>query len=294
MAAGAPPGAGQGRERHPADSGLEGSLDADAALLEQAVREAGGIAMRFFRKDPRRWDKGEDNPVSEADIAIDRQLREALAGPRPHYGWLSEESADDKSRLDRRAVWIVDPIDGTRAFLEGRPQFSISVALVLDGVPVLAAVYAPAVGELYQAAAGRGATLNGRPIRVSARPDLRGARILTTRSVFNRMRKLADLPEAESHYRNSIAYRLALTASGSFDASITLSEKSEWDVAAGDLIVREAGGLVSDAWGGDLPYNQPLPVHRTLIAAAPQLHAPLLHAAGLEMERRRLSPHDED
>lgn len=260
------------------------TLQADAALLEAAVREAGAIAMSFFRQDPKTWDKGDDDPVSEADLAIDRQLRDALAGNRPDYGWLSEESADDKSRLDRRAVWIVDPIDGTRAFVQGREHFSVSVALSLDGAPVLAAVYAPATEEFYAAASGGGATCNGAAIRVSDRPELRSARILTSRGIFNRLRRQAEMPDADWFYRNSIAYRLVLAAAGRYDASVTLSEKSEWDVAAGDLIVREAGGLATDMRGRRLVYNQPLPRLDSIVAAPPGLHGDLMTAIARERE----------
>ncbi len=267
-------------------------LDRDAALLEQAVREAGEIAMRFFRQSPKRWDKGEDDPVSEADLAIDVQLRAALADARPDYGWLSEESVDDKTRLDRRAVWIVDPIDGTRAFLDGRTHFSISVALVLDGQPVLAAVHAPAEDEFYAAALGGGATCNGQPIAVSARAGLRESRLLTSRGIFNRLKHHADMPGADWFHRSSIAWRLALAASGAYDASITMTQKSEWDVAAGDLLVREAGGLATDMKGAELVYNQPLPRLDSIIAAPPQLHAPLLAAIAVELAQRRLDPAD--
>jgi len=263
-------------------------LREDAALLEEAVRAAGEIAMRFFGKGPKSWDKGEDDPVSEADIAIDEQLQEVLRTARPGYGWLSEESVDDKSRLDRRAVWIVDPIDGTRAFLDGRKHFSISVALVLDGVPVLGAVHAPAAEGYYAAAAGAGATCNGRAIRVSTRPDFAKSRILTTRSTFRALQRSLEMPGADWVYRNSIAYRLALAASGKFDASVTLTEKSEWDVAAGDLIVREAGGRVTDLEGAEQVYNQPLPRLTHMIAAPPQLHEPLRQAAAEEVRKYRL------
>ena len=263
-----------------------GALQADAQLLAAAVREAGTIAMSFFRQDPKTWDKGDDDPVTEADLAIDRHLREALSGARPDYGWLSEESADDKSRLDRRAVWIVDPIDGTRAFVQGREHFSISVALTLDGAPVLAAVFAPATDEFYAASAGHGATCNGTTIRVSDRPDLSSARILTSRGIFNRLRHHAEMPDADWFYRNSIAYRLVLAAAGRYDASVTLSEKSEWDVAAGDLIVREAGSVATDMRGKPLVYNQPLPRLDSIVAAPPQLHGPLMTAIGRELAAR--------
>lgn len=263
-------------------------LAEDAVLLERAVRAAGDIAMRFYGNKPKTWDKGDDHPVSEADIAIDQHLRAALHETRPGYGWLSEESVDDKTRLDRRAVWIVDPIDGTRAFLDVRKHFSVSVALVLDGTPVLAAVHAPAAEGYFAAAAGAGATCNGRPIRVSARKDFAQSRILTTRSTFRALQHRLDMPGADWVYRNSIAYRLALAASGRFDASVTLTEKSEWDVVAGDLLVREAGGRVTDLEGAEQAYNQPLPTLSHMIAAPPQLHERLRQAAAEEVRRYRL------
>ena len=170
--------------------------------------------------------------------------------------------------------------------MQGREHFSISVALTLDCVPVLAAILAPATGEFFTAVAGQGAVCNGAAIRVSTREDLRRSRILTSRGIFNRLRHHADMPDADWFYRNSIAYRLALAASGQYDASVTLSEKSEWDVAAGDLIVREAGGLSTDMRGGALVYNQPLPRLDSIVAAPPQLHAPLMAAIGKELAAR--------
>src|SRR6266436_402207 len=150
---------------------------ADHALLVAAVREAGALAMRHFRTDVKVWEKQDGTPVSDADIAVNMHIQRRLSEARPHYGWLSEETESDPARLACRSVWVVDPIDGTRAFLQGVPHFCHAVALVEDGRPVAAALYNPAVDEFYEAVAGQGARLNGRPIQVSDRREIHGCRM---------------------------------------------------------------------------------------------------------------------
>jgi myo-inositol-1(or 4)-monophosphatase len=249
---------------------------ADAALLRDAVREAGALAMRHYHSGLKSWDKNYNDPVSEADIAIDRLLHARLAEARPAYGWLSEETADSKDRLSRPWTWIVDPIDGTRAFIQQRPEFAVAAALVHDGKPVLAAIFNPATDQFFFAAAGQGAEMNGRAIRVSDHQGLARARFMGGKKWFEHHGGHRRAPDATFAYRNSIAYRMALVANGEFEAALSAGEKSDWDLAAADLLVREAGGLVTSPSGKTFTYNGPRTRHADLIAAAPGVHAELV------------------
>lgn len=249
----------------------------DHDLLMAAVREAGALALSHFEAGVTAWDKMPDHPVSEADLAVDRLLHERLVAARPGYGWLSEESVDDPRRLDCRRVWIVDPIDGTRAFVARRPEFSVCAALVEDGLPVLAAVFNPATAEFFAAAAGQGATLNGLKIHASRRDDLAKARLLASKSRhFKTAAWEAAAPGASFSYRNSIAYRMALVAAGRFETAISLTEKADWDIAAADLIVREAGGQATTTAGAAFRFNQPRPIHPNVITSGPGVHHQIL------------------
>ncbi len=247
----------------------------DMPLLLEAVREAGTLALKFFRDGVKSWNKQPNDPVSEADLAVDNLLRERLLATRPGYGWISEESANQAASAGN-ATWVVDPIDGTRAFIAGKPEFAVSVALLAANRPVLAAIYNPATDEFFQAAEGAGAQLNGKPIRASGHGTLAEARLLASRRTFDRHGWLARVGRAEFEHRNSIAYRMALVADGRFDAAISLSEKSDWDVAAADLLVREAGGRVGTADGKALVYSAERHRHPTVIAAGPWLHDELV------------------
>ena len=208
--------------------------DDDAVLLETTVREAGKIARRFFGGENKNWKKSDGTPVSEADLEVNRFLKEQLRAARPDYGWLSEESEDDPARLAAQKVFVVDPIDGTAAILRGEPHFTICVAVVNDHDSAAAAVYNPLTDEFFAAAKGRGATLNGKPIAVSAREALEGCRILvrptlTAQSIW----RSNPWPKMHEEDRCSAAYRLVLVAAGIFDATISLTSKCDWDLAAG-------------------------------------------------------------
>ena len=247
-------------------------LHEDSIILEAAVREAGALALGHFFARPRVWSKTDSTPVSEADLAVNRLLECRLAGARPAYGWLSEESADRPSRLDAGRVWIVDPIDGTRAFVDGRPYWSLSVALIENGVPVLGAVYAPALNEYYAACRGLGTWRNRRRVHASHHTGLEGCRILSGKHFFAPGKWRRPWPDMTISHRNSVAYRMALVAAGRFDAVLAPSPKNEWDLAAGDLLLREAGAVVTDMRGAALNYNNPAPRRSGLVAAAPALH----------------------
>ncbi len=258
----------------PADPEIE-TLAADARAI---VRDAGAIALDYFGARPNRvWDKGgAQGPVSEADLAVDAFLRDRLGALTPGYGWLSEETEDDLSRLEAPRVWTVDPIDGTRAFVRGRPHFTIAVALVEAGRPLLGIVYAPALDEMYEAILGGGARLNESAISVTTREQLAGSRILMHRQLLFSRRWTAPWPEVATDMVNSIAYRIALVAAGRFDACLTLNPKSDWDIAAAELILREAGGRMTTHEGKGYVYNRRRPRHRDVVAAGPALHARLI------------------
>lgn len=253
---------------------------ADTALLEDAVREGGAIAKTFLTGQNKIRRKTDGSPVSEADLAVDRFLTGRLRPARPEYGWLSEETEDDPTRLSARRVFIVDPIDGTVAFLKGRPHFAISAAVVEGEAPVAAAVYNPLTEECFTAARGAGARLNGRPIRVSARENLEGCRLLASKATLrDPCWAGAPWPPMVIETPNSIAYRIALVACGAFDAAITLAATHDWDLAAADLIVREAGGLISSHEGNVLRYNRADANQPSVVAAGRALHEAILSRA---------------
>ncbi|MBB5752111.1 3'(2'),5'-bisphosphate nucleotidase CysQ [Prosthecomicrobium pneumaticum] len=246
----------------------------DLLLIAAAAREAGAIALRYFRNNPRRWTKGVSSPVTEADIAVDDFLSARLRAARPDYGWLSEETADGPERLDRARVFVVDPIDGTRGFIEGDRRWTVSIAVVEHGRPVAAALYAPALDELFEARTGGGATLGGRPLALATPPALDAAHIAGPR----RQAKL--LGTRAPDFVPSLAYRIALVATGRIDVAIAGPNAQDWDIAAADLIVAEAGGLLADLDGAPPRYNRSDPRHPALVAAAPALQHAVAAALG--------------
>lgn len=244
--------------------------------LVRSVTEAGKIALKFYHGEVKSWEKNPGDPVSEADLAIDTYLKETLLAAHPDYGWLSEETVDDPSRLNKERVWIVDPIDGTRSFIAGKPEFTVSAALVENGKPVCAALLNPVTEEFFQAVIGEGATLNGKKLICSDKTDLDGARLLASRKAFEWHNWLEDAPNAKFDHLNSIAYRMAVVASQDYHASLSLSAKSDWDIAAADLILSEAGGLSTTSRNEALIYNQKDPVHETVISSGAALHPVLM------------------
>ena len=219
---------------------------------------------------------GGQGPVTDADLAIDAMLRDTLTAARPDYGWLSEETADTSERLSRSRVFIVDPIDGTRAFIDGQQGFSHVLSVVQDGQPCAAVVHLPLPGLTYAAARGRGTTLNGKPVTVSPRARVAGAQVLAAKPQLHPDLWPGGAPEVERHFRPSLAWRLGLVAEGRFDAMLTLRSTWHWDIAAGSLLVTEAGGIVSDAQGKALHFNSAQPFADGIIAAGPALHAGLV------------------
>jgi myo-inositol-1(or 4)-monophosphatase len=253
---------------------------ADLVLLEAAVRDAGQIARSFFGGSYKRWNKDKGSPVTEADLAVDRFLNERLRAARPDYGWLSEETDDDPARLDAGAVFIVDPIDGTVGFLKGRPHFTICAAVARDGRPVAGVVYNPMLEECYTAHSGAGAFRNGTPIHVGQREQIEGCRMLGDKAMLTHAAwntpPNRPWPPMEIETRSSAAYRVVLVADNSFDATLALSAKRDWDLAAADIILSEAGGVLTTHDGSALRYNRPDTLHPSVVGANPVLHARLL------------------
>jgi myo-inositol-1(or 4)-monophosphatase len=257
----------------------------DLALLTGAARAAGKIAMRFWRQSPQVWDKPGQGPVTEADLAVNDMLSNVLRGARPDYGWLSEESPDDAVRLTTQRQFIIDPIDGTRAFIAGEEIFAHSLAVAEGGRVVAGVVYLPARDRLYTATLEGAALCDGEPIRASDRAGTEGASLLATASTLAPDQWPRGVPEVRRVFRSSLAYRMCLVAEGRYDGMVTLREAWEWDIAAGDLIARRAGARVTDQSGAALQFNAARPLATGVIAASQGLHATLME---------RLKPTDAD
>jgi myo-inositol-1(or 4)-monophosphatase len=244
----------------------------DAALLTDTVRAAGALAQSLFRTELKNWIKGASSPVSEADIAVNDLLETRLRSATPDYGWLSEESADDEARLGKPLVWIVDPIDGTRAYLAGREDWCVSVALVADATPVLAAVFAPASDEFFFAMRGQGARRNDKPVFATAGSDLDFSRMAGPKPLVQRLSPSSD--EITLHPRiGSLALRLCRVAEGSLDAAFAGGQSRDWDLAAANLIVQEADGRMTTLSGDAIEYNRREVTHGVLVAAGHDRHA---------------------
>jgi myo-inositol-1(or 4)-monophosphatase len=254
--------------------GTETSKLRDA--LEIVMREAGELARVTSRGEFKRWTKGADqSPVSEGDIAVNNFLRARLGALAPQAGWLSEETEDDLAGRTVQSAWIVDPIDGTRAYIAGFPDWTISVALVEDGRPRLAALYAPVTDEMFLGAAGAGATRNGVAMAASSGVELSGAKLAGPKRYLDRLAGLSPdtLPQPKVH---SLALRLTRVAHGGIDIAFASSGSHDWDLAAADLLVHEAGGAMTDLTGRPLRYNQPHTAHNALIAAGGARHGTLI------------------
>jgi myo-inositol-1(or 4)-monophosphatase len=251
--------------------------ETDRALLVAAVEEAAALANSFFYKaDVEAWDKSPNNPVSEADLAVNALLNQRLRGARPDYGWLSEETADNPERLAKRRVWIVDPIDGTRDFLRGRTGWAVSVALIEDGVPVLGALGAPARDQFFVAEAGRGAWMNDRRLAVSDCGEIGHCRLPADPGTVAAKWWPEPWGRLTVEKPNGLALRIAKVASDEADAFFEGRPMGEWDIAAAALVLSEAGGTISDRDGLPLRFNKSDPKLRGVVAATPPLHAEVL------------------
>lgn len=266
-------------------------LTEEANLVQHVTEEAGRIALSYFvRGRIHQWDKSPDNPVSEADMAVDEFLRTTLMQNRPGYGWLSEETEDQPERLRCGRLWIVDPIDGTKDFLAGGENWGISVALVQDQKPVIAAFYAPVKNAFYFAQRGKGATMNGKPIAVSCNATLDEARMMGDPAAFKHTSPFWPVPWPKGMHTeqaNSIALRICQIADGQFDCCVTLRPKNDWDVAAADLILEEAGGLLTTGDQERLLFNRKKPLHAHIVASCPNLIPSIMERVTPALEKWR-------
>lgn len=253
----------------------EADWQADLELIRDAARQAAEIAHGFFRQSPEVWWKNEGrSPVSAADFAANDRLQALLTAARPGYGWLSEETDDDAARLDRETVFVVDPIDGTRAFINGDERWCVSVAVVHRGRPVAGVLAAPALGEEFIAHAGGDAIKNGERIEVSAE---RGSHLVLAADEAQVKAFASPFREEIERVRHvpSLAYRLAMVADGRLDGTVVKRNSHDWDLAAADLIVECAGGALTDLSGNRLIYNRPAVSHGMLLAGTAHARASL-------------------
>jgi myo-inositol-1(or 4)-monophosphatase len=253
-----------------------GAFGREREVAVRAAREAGAIVRGYYAGEITAHEKRPDSPVTAADLEANRRIREILTAAFPADGWLSEETADSAERLGRRRVWVIDPLDGTKEFIQRIPEFCVCVALVEAGRPVVAVEYNPAADRLWVAVRGEGTTVNGAPARVSATARVPDAVVLASRSEDKRGEW--DPFKGRVHVRltGSVAFKLAELATGAGDATFTLTPKNEWDICAGTLLVEEAGGRVTALDGTPLVFNQPSPLRPGMIASNGHLHAGLL------------------
>jgi myo-inositol-1(or 4)-monophosphatase len=261
-----------------------------AAAIIDAAHGAGTLALAFYRPDEetsaRMFHKDGGSPVTEADYLVDRYLSERLRSLVPQAGWLSEESEDNLARLSKDQLLVIDPIDGTRAFMRGKPGWAIAIALIAQGRPQIGIVHAPALGETYAAVRGAGAFLNGKAIAVSKRAAFgEGARIAAPAFVAERLRQAGLVFDLQPRI-SSLALRIINVASGALDAGYASGHANDWDIAAADLILEEAGGRLTSLDGREIIYNRKETSHGPLIAAPVQLHAEA-NAAAVAASRER-------
>lgn len=252
-------------------------MERELTLLVKAVREAGARALDLARNGFDVHTKQDRSPVTTADLEVNRIIMNMQRAHFPEDGWLSEESPDDKKRLERPRVWIVDPIDGTKAFVNRMPEFCISVALTEQGQPVLAAIFNPSTDELFTTVKGHGLHINGVPVSTQEVHDPPVVMVSPWELRSGRWSDLDGVVRCQPMY--SIANALALVAAGRVQATITAEPENEWDLAAGVLLIEEGGGVIDDAAGKPFVFNQPTPRFRGVVAvsaqADPQLHRTL-------------------
>ncbi|HEX8470080.1 MAG TPA: 3'(2'),5'-bisphosphate nucleotidase CysQ, partial [Brevundimonas sp.] len=233
---------------------------------------AGELSLQLRRRGLSVEHKANHSPVSNADLALDALLTDRLRAARPDYGWLSEETADTSERLSKERIFVVDPIDGTVAYMKNKPWWCVPIAVVENGHPVAAVIHVPSLNETFEATLGGGARLNGRAISPSDTDDLDDASVLADAKLMERPEWPEPWPPMRYEKRNALAYRMALVAAGMFDAAIAMGPKWDWDVAAGQLIATEAGAKVTDHLGRPWLFNRPDPRQTSLVCSAPALH----------------------
>ncbi|MFP6717749.1 MAG: 3'(2'),5'-bisphosphate nucleotidase CysQ [Alphaproteobacteria bacterium] len=251
-------------------------LESDLAVALDAARAGGIVAKSFFRGDFEVREKKPGDPVSDADIAVNQEIISIIRTSRPQDIIISEELPLPPQRINARRAWIIDPIDGTKSFIDGIAEFAISIALVCDQEPIAAAVYNPITDQLFDAVKGGGTRLNGENATTSETAALPAVVLGTSKTELRQQLWSHLFPEVTLKQVDAIAYKLALVATGELDAVIALRPKSDWDIAAGDLLVREAGGLMTDAGGTPHRYNEEDILHPNLVASGTLIHPTLL------------------
>lgn len=257
----------------------------DVELVIEAARQAGDIGLKYFKKDPDVWTKGNESPVSEADIAIDEYLKETLLTARPSYGWLSEETQDNDDRLSKDRVFIVDPIDGTRGFLQETENWVVSIAIVEAGAPIVGVLYGPVLEKLYVATKGGGATCNGEDISPDKGTSLSQGDFAIPARVANSIQENLQAKMSRARHIHSLAYRIALVAEGGLTGTIARPSAQDWDIAAADLILTEAGGAFTRLDDTSPLYNQSSTSHDWLIASGMGVTIPLKNALREAIEK---------
>lgn len=256
----------------------------DLHLIIDAARAAGQIGLKYFQKNPNTWTKGKDSPVTEADIAIDGYLQKTLLAARPDYGWLSEESDDDLSRLSKDRTFIVDPIDGTRGFIEGSENWLVSIALVEQGCPIIGVLYVPVLDKLYVSVDGEGATLNGERICVSSAETLSDGEFIIPARIASTIQEQLQKEMKRARHIHSLAYRIALVADGTYSAGVARPGARDWDIAAADLLLTEAGGQFTDLTGRRPIYNKSKTQHEWLLSSGKFVQEPFSAAVNAVIE----------
>ncbi|MEZ6012580.1 MAG: inositol monophosphatase family protein [Hyphomonas sp.] len=263
----------------------ERTLLEDMDTLRALAREAGELAVAYQRggRENRVWEKTGGSPVTEADLAVNRLCAARLQGSRPEYGWLSEETTDSLDARRKQRCWVVDPIDGTRAYMHDDPNWCVALAVIEEGRAVAGVLYAPRQDRFYEAWTSGGAFLNGRAIRASACSAEAGCRIITNEGVVSSSRWPEPWPDVTvaRPKPNSTLLRMALVASGEWDAALVLAPKADWDLAAGTVLVEEAGGVVTTHKGEPMAFNRVVPAQRSVIAAGAALHPLLVRRTGI-------------
>jgi myo-inositol-1(or 4)-monophosphatase len=256
------------------DSSVQNNdLDHELETAREAALAAGEILEHYFRDRAFEIDqKGKDNPVTTADFEADHELKHRLSSAFPDYGWLSEETVDSSERLSRQRVWIVDPLDGTKEFIKGIPEFVIAIALAEDGVPILGVTYNPIKQEMFFSARGQGCFMDSKPAHVTRTANLENAVVLASRSETSRGEWKAYEGKIRVNPIGSVAYKLALVAAGRADATFTRTPKSEWDIASGVALIIEAGGQITDIDGLEMRFNKPSVKLKGFVATNRLLH----------------------
>lgn len=262
----------------------ERTLVEDLVTLRSLAMEAGQLALSYMLegRSARAWKKTGGSPVTEADMAVNQLCNLRLTVSRPEYGWLSEETLDDPAARQKDRCWVVDPIDGTHAFIRGDPNWCVGLAIVEAGQAVAGVLYAPALGQLYEARIGGGAYLNGNMIRVSECATEAGCRLIAAEELLNHTGWPEPWPAVTvpRPRPNSTLLRMAFVASGEWDATLVLNHKSDWDLAAGTILVNEAGGVATTHQGEPLHFNRTIPAQRSIIASGKRLHPLLVRRSG--------------